>query len=329
MKPKTTIILAAIAAVLVLIALLSTRTERKHETIASGPIFAGLTAEAAGKIVLTGAAKTVELVKQDDKWRVATEGNYPADAQAMQRLLETFPHLDRKHLRSRNPEMQSNFEVSDTSGIEVTVADAAGMELAHFRMGKNGTDYRSQYIRPVGKEEVYLIPDYLKSLFDPGRQTWRDKTILAFGVDKVKQVEIRAAGTPPVVIVKDDQGNFALTAPEAAPAKKSLVESTLRTLSTLRCDAFPDVPPAIGDTGLEPPEQGVSVLLDDGATLELQIGKEADAARHYVRKAGDETIFLLSKGRVTGILRKAEELKEVPVDSTAQAVPAPVPGGGE
>ncbi len=327
MKPKTTIILAAIAAVLVLIALLSSRTERKHETIASGPIFPGLTAEAAGKIVLANPTKTVELVKQDDKWRVATEGNYPADAQAMQRLLETLPHFDRKYLRSRNPEMQGNFEVSDTSGMEVTVADAAGKELAHFRMGKNGPDYRSQYIRPVGKDEVYLIPDYLKSLFDPGRQTWRDKTIFAFGVDKVKQLEIRAAGAAPVVIVKDDQGNFALTAPESAPAKKSLVESTLRTLSTLRSDAFPDAPPLIADTGLEPPEQGVSVLLDDGATLELQIGKEADAARHYVRKAGDETVFLLSKGRVTGILRKVEELKEAPADTTAK--PAGGPIGGE
>ena len=329
MKPKTSIILAALAAVLVLIALLSLRGERKRETLASGPIFTGLTAEAAGRIVLVGETKTVELFQQDDQWRVASEGNYPADAQAMQRLVETWPHFDRKHLRSRNPEMQPTFEVDDSAGIEVTVSDAAGQELAHFRMGKNGPDFRSQYIRPAGKDEVYLIPDPLKSLFDPGRQTWRDKTIFAFGTDKVKQLEIRAAGAPPVVIVKDDQGNFALTAPESAPAKKSLVESTLRTLSTLRCDAFPDTPPAIGDTGLEPPEQGVSVMLDDGATLELQIGKEVDAARHYVRKAGDDTIFLLSKGRVTGLLRKAEELKEAPADPGAEAAPVSLPGGGQ
>lgn len=328
MKPKTTIILAAIAAVLVLIALLSTRTERKRETLASGPVFSGLTAETAGRIVLAGETKTVELVKQDDQWRVASEGNYPADAQAMQRLLETFPQLDRKHLRSRNPEMQSTFEVDDASGTEVTISDAAGKELAHFRIGKNGPDFRSHYVRPAGKDEVYLVPASLKSLFDPGRQTWRDKTIFAFGVDKVKQLDIRAAGAAPIALVKDDQGSFALIAPEAAPARKSQVESTLRTLSSLRCDAFPEAPPASVDVGLEPPEQSVSVVLDDGATLELQIGKEGDAARHYVRKAGDETIFLLNKTRLTGILRKLEDLKETPADSAAAAAaPAPPEGG--
>jgi hypothetical protein len=333
MKPKTTIILAAVAALLVLIALLSTRTERKHETLDSGPIFPNLKAETLGKIVLTGSAKTVELVKQGEKWLVATEGNYPADAQAMDRLIEKLPLLDRKYLRSRNPEMQQTFEVSDSSGIEVLLADAAGQEVARFRMGKNGPDFRSQYVRPAGREEVYLIPESLKSLFDPGRQTWRDKTILSFPTDKVKQLEMYAAGTPPVVVVKDDQGNYAMTAPEASPAKKTLVESTLRTLSALRCDAFADASVTAASAGLEAPEQKVIVLLEDGATLELQIGAAVDGARHYVRKAGEDTIFLLSKGRVTGILRKAEELKDVPAEQPASEPPAgsgavPVPGGG-
>jgi hypothetical protein len=325
MKPKTTIILAAVAALLVLLTLLSTRTHRKHETLESGPIFPDLKAETLAKVVLTGDAKTVELVKQGDKWLVATEGNYPADTQAMDRLIEKLPLFDRKNLRSRNPEMQKTFEVDDSSGVEVTLADAAGQEVARFRMGKNGPDFRSQYIRPAGHNEVYLVPDYLKSIFDPARPTWRDKTILSFSTDKVKQLEIHATGAPPIVIVKDDQGNYTMTAPDASPAKKSMVESTLRTLSTLRCDAFPDATVTAAEAGLENPEQKVIVQLEDGASLELQIGNAVDAARHYVKRAGDDTIFLLSKGRVTGLLRKAEELKETPADSAAKAAAPPVP----
>jgi len=327
MKPRTTIILAAVAALLVLIALLSTRTERKHETLESGPIFPDLKVETLGKIVITGDPQTVELIKSDDKWLVATEGNYPADPQMMERIVEKLALFDRRHLRSRNPEMQRTFEVDDSSGIEVLMANAGGQELARFRMGKNGPDFRSQYVRPTGRHEVYLIPDPLKSVFDPARQTWRDKSILSFGTDKVKQLEIQAAGAPAIVIVKDDEGNFALTAPEAAPAKKGIVESTLRTLSTLRCDAFPDTPVTAADVGLEPPEQRVIVSLDDGAVHELQIGQEVETARHYVKKAGDDTLFLVSKGRVTGILRTLEDLKDVaaPPDEPEAVT---LPGGG-
>ncbi len=327
MKPKTTIILAAVAALLVLIALLSTRTERQRETLDSGPIFPDLKAETLGKIVIAGDAKTVELVKRGDKWLVATEGDYPADPQAVERIVEKLALFDRKHLRSRNPEMQSTFEVDDASGVEVRMADAGGQEVAHFRMGKNGPDFRSQYVRPAGRDEVYLLPEHLKSVLDPARQTWRDKTILAFSTDKVKQLEIAAAGAAPIVVVKDDQGNFALTAPEAAPAKKGIVEGTLRTLSSLRCDAFPDSLVAAAAVGLEPPEQRVIVSLDDGATHELYIGQEVETARHYVKKAGDDTIFLLSKGRVTGILRTLEDLKETAAPP-AEPEAVTLPGGG-
>ncbi len=319
MKPRTTIILALLAVILVGIALLSTRSERSKETLASAPIFPGLEADRVARIWLASDADTVELVRPDDTWLVATEGDYPADPQTTERMLEKIELFDRKYLRSQNPEMQTSFEVDDTSGVEVLMAGESGEALAHFRMGKNGPDFRSQYVRPVAANDVYLIPDYLKSSFDPGRSSWRDKTIFSFEGEKVKELRMEPASAEPIVITKNEEGTFVMTEPESAAVKRNLVDSTVRTLANLRCDAFPDSVPSLADAGLAPPQQSVEVALDDGASYTLHIGNETDNARIYVRRPDRETIFQLSKGRVNSLIRTAEDLKEPPPEPAEPA----------
>jgi hypothetical protein len=217
--------------------------------------------------------------------------------------------------------MQKTFEVDDSSGTEVIFSGAGGRSLAHFRMGKNGSDYRSQYVRPVDSESVYLIPAYLKSTLDAHRATWRDRTIFAFDMQRVSRVLITPEGADEISIIKDDADNYVMMAPDSAGVKKNLIEATLRTLSNLRCDAFPDSVPSLADAGLEPPRERIEIFMEDGAVLALDIGDEVDEVRHYVKKDGDETLFLLSKGRVKNLIRKADELTEEPPEPADAELP--------
>ena len=307
------IILAAVAVILVGIAMLNNRSQRASEQLETGPIFAGLDKDAIAEIKLSNGEKDVRLLKQGDDWVVASEGHYPADMRAVDRILDVLDKFDRRHLRSRNPEQQTTFEVDAESGTGVVLADRSGAALADFRLGKNGPDYQSQYVRPTEAEEVYLIPEYLRSVFDAGKDTWRDKAIFSFEMEKVRQLVMCPEEGPVVAVLKDDEGNFTLTSPDSAAAKKNVVESTLRTLSNLRCDAFPDSLPSLADAGLEPPRQSVQVLLDDGAAYTLLIGNAIeDETRHYVMKEGDDTLFFLSKGRITSLIRDVDAVKEAP-----------------
>ncbi|MCK4304255.1 MAG: DUF4340 domain-containing protein [Candidatus Eisenbacteria sp.] len=329
MKARTTIILAVIAAVLIMIAVFSNRTERAHERLQSGPIFPELQREAVTGILMTAESDTVRLTKEAGLWLVETEGGYPADTLAVKRILDKFESFDIKHLRSRNPEKQAAFEVDDSSGTEILIAQAGGQKLAHFRMGKNGPDYRSQYLRPIDSNNVYLIPAYLKSAFDVKRSTWREKNIFAFEQGKVKQLLIEPEGKESIAILKDDAGNYVMTAPDSAGVQKNLVESTIRTLARLRCDAFPDSLPSVVDAGLDPPQQRIEVRLEDGAIFALNIGKMEDDVRYYAMKEGDNMLFLLTKGRVSTLIKDAEQLKEEPPEpsETQDTSVDPGPGG--
>ncbi len=314
MKTRTTLILALIAAVLVIVAILSGRTEKSRERIAPGPIFPELQREAVAEIRLTSASedKEVHLKKEPSGWAVLSEGGFPADTTAIQKILDKTEAFDQRHLRSSNPEMQRTFEVDDSSGTEVLLADASGTPLAHFRLGKNGPDFRSHYLRPVQSDNVYLIPVSMRSDFNLGRQTWRDKTVFAFDAAQVQRLTMQSPDQDNVTLVRDSLGTFTMTAPEEAGVKRALAESTLRALSMLSCDGFPDSLPSLADAGLDPPLQRVEVLLDDGATYGLNIGNEVENRRHYATRDGDDMIFLLSQYKVKSILREAEELKETP-----------------
>ena len=73
-----------------------------------------------------------------------------------------------------------------------------------------------------------------------------------------------------------------ITAPDSAAAKRSPIESAVRTLATLRCDAFPDSLPSPAAAGLEPPKQRAEIYMDDGASYGLDFGEEADDKGFYV-----------------------------------------------
>jgi Domain of unknown function (DUF4340) len=316
MKARTTLILAVLAAGLLFIALKANQSSKSRESIASGPIFPGLTGADVADIQLTAGDDMVHMIKNPDGWLVTTEGNNKADTLAVKALLEKVDSFDRKYLRSTSPEKQATFEVDDASGTEVILANAVGKSLAHFRIGKNGADYRSQFIRPVDSNEVYLIPEYLKSIFDASRPTWRDKTLFIFDSDKVKELLISPAEGEPLTLTKTLEGNFVMSLPESAAVIKNIVDASVRNLSTLRCDDFPDSLPSLSDAGLDPPLQQITAKLDDGAAFTLYVGHETESGKFYVSKRGDDTIALLSKGRIGSLIHTAQELIEQP--------PAPV-----
>jgi len=310
--------LVVVAAMLLLVAIMSQRSERSQERIAPGPIFPGLTAEAVADIQLTTDADTVHLVLQDDLWVVATEGHFPADTTAVGRLLEKLDIFDRRYRHSTNPEKQVTFEVDDASGTEVRLGDASGTALAHFRLGKNGPDFRSQFIRPVDSDEVFRLPDYLASAYQASRATWREKRIFTFDADKVGMILITPEeGEALHVGNLGDDGYVFL--PDSAAVKKQAIESAVRRLSNLRCDAFPDTVPSLEDAGLLPPLQQVEVMLTDGASHVLEIGatESEENARFYVKRAGKDTIYLLSRGQIGGLLPDRETLAEVSPEPSA------------
>ncbi|MBU1700392.1 MAG: DUF4340 domain-containing protein [Candidatus Eisenbacteria bacterium] len=334
-RNRTVLILAGVLVVLIIIATVSEQSRKKRRN-PGGPLYPGFQIETVAGIALEKGETRVELAKNDEgKWLVVTEGNYPADAGKAERIIEPVSKLHTRDLVSRKKDKQDDFEVSDSLGTTVKMTAADGATLAHFIVGKQGPDFMSTYLRPYDDDRVLLVPKYLRTAYDLSQGTFRDKTIFEFGQDEVSRVEILPEEGDSILIVKGANDIWTILEPDSAAVKDAVWKSLLRTASTLKCDAFPETELNPSDAGLAPPREMLRFEMMDGRTETLKIGREEDKGRFYVIKEGNPTIFLLSKGRITTMMKTFEDLietapstpKATPMSPPPQATPITPPSG--
>jgi hypothetical protein len=323
MKPKTTLILALILVVLAGIATLFQTSKKKSLSPQGKPIFPAFAQAKTDGIDIRGKGRTVQLRKRGNTWVVATEGWHEADTRAPKDLLDAVEKsFDSSSLISTARDKQAAFEV-DSTGISVNLLQGS-KSLAEFVVGKPGPDFMSTYVRPVKEDKVYLIPSYLRSMVDRGKETWR-KTLLV-DLDPANIVGLTARSPKQTIALEKDAGGaWKITQPFASPAKAEIVSYLMRTAGHIRASSFADSTLDPATLGLVPDTTRVEVKSSDGSTTALVVGKLSERNQCYVRKDGDPAIYLVPRGSINTIFRDPNSLKAegAPAGEKIPAAPAP------
>ena len=311
MKTKQLLILGGVFVVLALVVLLfenpfgQSEYEKKVQT--AMPLFPNFDKEQVTGVEIIATGETTTLAKQDGKWVVTSLDSYPADAEGVEELLTKVSEFKNTQRVSSNPEKQMEFEVESTTGVEVKLMDANDTLLAHLFVGKTTPGFLSSYVRVADTNDVYVAQGYLKSVFDKGERTWKDRTIFDFNESIVTQVNITSPEET-VELRLDAEGTWQMLQPEASAVKQAEVDSLLATFSQLDTDDFAE-PKELAEYELASPHSSISATLNDGTTATLLIGKEEEG-KLYVKRADGDTVFRLFKSNVDRLIKKAETLKE-------------------
>lgn len=325
MKTKQLLILGSIFVVLALVVLLfenpfgQSEYEKKVQT--AMPLFPNFDKAQVAGVEIIAAGESTTLAKQDGKWVVTSLDSYPADAEGVEELLTKVSEFKNTHHVSSNSDKQMEFEVESTTGVEVKLMDANDTLLAHLFVGKTTPGFLSSYVRVADTNDVYVAQGYLKSVFDKGERTWKDRTIFDFDEDIVTQVNI-ASPEETVELRLDAEGTWQMLQPEASAVKQAEVDSLLATFSQLDTDDFAE-PKELAEYELASPHSSISATLNDGTTATLLIGKEEED-KLYVKRADGDTVFRLFKSNVDRLIKKAETLKEEaapPTEAEAEVTP--------
>jgi len=307
MKIKQIVILLGVFVVLFIIWLIFGR-ESLDKTEPSANLFTDFQSTNVAKIELTKDGKTTVLNNDNGKWLVETSNNYLADEKFVEDILSKVSEFKTDDLISDKPEKQSLFEV-DSSGIEAKFSDSSGNLMAHFFVGKMGTDYRSGYVRKVDSNNVYIMDGNLQSMFGKESGEWRDKTIFEFTSGNVTKLTIASEDEKIILQLNVESNEWKLIEPEAANAKKDVVDGILNALSALKANNFAEKK-EMEEYGLDEPKSLVSADLNDGTSKTLLIGKE-ESGNYYVKRADQETVFQVYKSTITNqLLKKVDDLKE-------------------
>ena len=327
MKAKNIFILFGVFVVLMLAAVIINGMAKREEKKADKEsiLFPGFAADRVSSVEIKAKDGEVRLNREGDAWLVATSDNYPADQEAVGKMLQTVTELKSTLIASRSAEKHSQFEVDVNGGVEVAMLGAGGEDaLARLFVGKMGADYMSTYVRRADQDAVLLADGYLRSVFDKGARGWRDRTIFNFKTDQVQKLTLAPQEKEEIVIEARDSGGWQIIKPEIAPAEKDEVDSILREVSKLSADEFAEkkepseqtdgtseaerIASSLEEYKLADPQSKVTVDLKDGSLRILHIGDEF-GQRYYVKREGKDTVFLVSKSKIDRIFRNLEDLK--------------------
>ena len=319
MKTKQLLVLVGVLIVLGLLVLIFEnpfgKTEQQKKVETAELMFPFFNKETVAKIEILAAfgLTTTTLVKQNDQWLVESMDNYPADQTAVRELLDKVAGMKTIQRVSSNPEKQAVFQV-DSSGTEAKLMDASGNLLAHLFAGKTTPEVFNSYVRAADSDDVYIVPGHLKSTFDKGYRSWRDRSIFAFLKEDVTHLAIRSEEED-IELQVDAAGEWQMLKPLVSAADRTEVEEITDLMSSLETDDFAE-PKDLSEYGLDAPLTSITATLKDGVVQTLLIGAEETGA-HYVKREDKAQIFELNKTRVDKLIKKSADLKaETPVSES-------------
>jgi hypothetical protein len=334
---------SGIALVLIIIVLVGLNLWTDKKSGKAEAFFPDFTPETCAQVVISTDDTYIRLFKQNGTWMVSdaapeaaaaapaldetadTESvpsavpqrdlfPYRADSAAVQKALRTLGEIEKEMLISRNPEKREKFEVDSGNGLTVEVFDQNRESLGSIVIGKSGPDFGSNYIRPLGSNNVYSVAGNVRGTLKTKPKQWCDETVIAFDKDRAEKIVISKAAKKITLVTRDTiidsvpTTQWYIDGAKRTKADQSKVQNLINAISNLTCDDWETGSLSLEEMGFSPPQLGVRVSLSTGKTKELLLGAQKDKRSKYFAKLPDEeTIFLIAKNDVNKMDKNVED----------------------
>jgi hypothetical protein len=288
--------------------------EREKAASVKDRLWKELEAKDVEEIRVARGAEAIHLKKAGDGWAMVAPVQAAADRSAVEGLASTLATLRVEREIEANPQKPADFGLDPPA---VTVAFRAKGQERGVRLGAKSPTGLWAYAQESGKPAVLLVPESLLRDAQKPASDFRDRTLLAVERKDVQAVEVRSPGGHVVAAasLKDkDKGEWALTAPLAAPADREAITGLLDKLRAARVKEFvTDQPKSLAEYGLDRPTR---LLLEVGeektrGTRALRFGKAVpDKKGVYAQREGEPTVLLLEEDLWKAIPASATALRD-------------------
>ena len=295
MKPRTTLVLAAIAAIVVLagwyVGIRPGRVAVSNEARAGEPAFPGIAQKlaSAARVEVKRTGEDVVLERHGDVWGVAEDSGYPAQAGKVHGVLAGLAELRLMEQRTADPAQYNRLGVEDpdkpkADSALVRVADAGGAPIASLIVGhrraSGGPDLPEQvFVRRPGEAQSWLAEGKLP--IDGDALMWLDRDIVNIDHTKVASVAVDRGGQHLDLVRDGDKLAMKQPAqhPELDVAKLGDVARGLEFLNFLRVQPAAKIPGS---------ELGHSTFTTtDGLALNVTVNQSGNEIWARFAAAGD------------------------------------------
>jgi hypothetical protein len=209
-------------------------------------------------------AKPLELLREEERWAIASSAGYPAIPAKVEALLETLTELQvRRPVATRTVNHDALHVGAEDWGKRVRLeAGAQSMELV-----LGAATGRATHVRLEGQDEVYTVQGLSEwSIQDRPASYW-DAALLDLDEHAASTVLIEPREGPAIQLARGDGG---WTFEGEAPAGQMIDPDKLDRLASAACTLRlrePVGPHALPEHGFDPPVARVTVTMEqDGAS---------------------------------------------------------------
>lgn len=302
---------------------------QRHEALL--PELRSESAKVAAIEIGRGADK-LALTLQDGRWVVSSAGGYPADKQAVRKLVVATSEADLVERKTAKRDLHKLLGVADGDAggsartirfLDDKAAVAGEILVGNTRADAPGTSAGGTYVRRPGSDQVWLANRTLDA--STSLRDWAKTKLVDLPAESIETVSINVTGeSAPLSIVREaDKKSHKLT--EIPPGKKlkyvNSIDDVVEAISLIefkgvRKAGFGTLPPKSGQATLKT-ESGLTATVDyfsDDKEAWVTITPSGDGQA----KAAADDIALRTKGwefevplaEISATLKKRGELLE-------------------
>ncbi|NKB88718.1 MAG: DUF4340 domain-containing protein [Acidobacteria bacterium] len=268
-------------------------------------------------LTLTTEDGTVTATKQEADWQITAPASVPADANALDALVEAAVTAQQQRIIVEGAEDLEPFGL-DTPFISLVI-ERGDLESLEIHIGNETPVGGSAYAAVDDSGTVYAGPAALRNSLNKSLFDLRDRSVMTFDSTTINRVELES--TDLTAALNREDGGWSAEAPFAGRADASAVDSMLRAVSSADAAAFASDAVADGsleEFGLNEPYMIATFRGADDSSFALRIGGEStDPEGFYAMREGGDSVFVVATDLLDDFPSDAAALRNrqvVPVD---------------
>jgi len=276
----------------------------------------------ARRLTIERGDSTVVMEKLPDRWVLQEPVQADADESAVERYLRTLRETEVERILEDSAAVSADPDLLSQCGLEeprlkvlLELVDGARDTVL---MGEdNPTDSYTYARRSGGNPQIFTVRAWRFDNLDKGVFDLRDRRVLAFEKDEVRQIRLtRSTPGDTVRLIRDSGAEWRLESPVAALADESSVSTMLNRLRDGKAEGFVAESPDEGTWrgyGLtaDLARLQVSLLLgDDLAEKRLVVGLEAQQGDYYARDPSRAPVVRIDSALVHNLEKPVFELRD-------------------
>ncbi|MEW5979058.1 MAG: DUF4340 domain-containing protein [Acidobacteriota bacterium] len=229
----------------------------------------------------------ITLEKVQEGWKISKPLEAKADKFAADGLASDLASLKiERTLEDEKPQWTTYGLESPQLKVTAKLSDGKTHELEFGE--KDFTDF-SIFARVPGQDKVLVLPTGLFNSANKKLLDFRDKTVVEFQRDQLKEFTVAVKGKE--FTFEKNKDDWMVKKPFQARADNSEVNSVVSDLESAKAEDFVDAPTDLKAYGLSSPDVRVDLYLGDNRTRRtLLIGKKVDSS-YYAKDDSRSTIF--------------------------------------